>query len=51
VTECLKNIQLDGLLVDETEPMKETKWARTIRENKRLARIWCEHVFDVSAKA
>jgi sugar phosphate isomerase/epimerase len=48
--EYLKKIQFEGLLVEETEPMKETRWTRTIKENKRLARIWCEHVFGVSAK-
>jgi len=47
----LKRIQFDGLLVEETEPIKETKVTRTVREDKRLARIWCERVFGVSAKA
>jgi sugar phosphate isomerase/epimerase len=51
VASYLKKIQFDGVLVEETEPMKETKVTRTVRENKRLARIWCEKVFGVSAKA
>jgi sugar phosphate isomerase/epimerase len=51
VADYLKKIQFDGVLVEETEPMKETKVTRTVRENKKLARIWCEKVFGVSAKA
>ena len=50
VAAYLKSIQFDGALVEETEPMKETPWTRTVRENKRLARIWCERVFGVSAQ-
>ncbi|PYV18704.1 MAG: hypothetical protein DMG07_03370 [Acidobacteria bacterium] len=50
VAAYLKEIKFDGALVEETEPMKETRWTRTIRENKRMARIWCEKVFGVSAK-
>jgi len=50
VAAYLKKIRFDGALVEETEPMKETKVTRTLRENKRLARIWCEKVFGVSAK-
>ncbi len=46
----LKKIQFDGGLVEETEWMKETKVTRSARENKRLARIWCEKVYGVSAK-
>jgi sugar phosphate isomerase/epimerase len=47
----LKKIQFGGALVEETEWMKETKVTRSPHENKRLARIWCEKVFGVSAKA
>jgi sugar phosphate isomerase/epimerase len=47
----LKKIQFDGALVEETEWMKETKVTRSPRENKKVARIWCEKVFGVSAKA
>jgi sugar phosphate isomerase/epimerase len=47
----LKKIQFDGSLVEETEWMKETKVTRSPRENKKVARIWCEKVFGVSAKA
>ena len=47
----LKKIRFDGALVEETEWMKETKVTRSPRENKRIARMWCEKVFAVSAKA
>jgi sugar phosphate isomerase/epimerase len=50
VADYLRKIQFDGVLVEETEPMKETKITRTLKENKRLARIWCEKVFGVSAQ-
>ena len=50
VAAYLKKIQFEGALVEETEWMKETKVTRSARENKRLARIWCEKVFGVSAK-
>jgi len=30
--------------------MKETRVTRPPRENKKVARIWCEKVFGVSAK-
>ena len=50
VAAYLKKIQFDGALVEETEWMKETKVTRSARENKRLARVWCEKVFGVSAK-
>jgi sugar phosphate isomerase/epimerase len=46
----LKKIRFDGVLVEETEWMKETKVTRPPRENKRIARMWCEKVFDASAK-
>ena len=46
----LKKIQFDGALVEETEWMKETKVTRSARENKKVARIWCEKVFGVSAQ-
>ena len=46
----LKKIRFDGALVEETEWMKETKVTRSPRENKKVARIWCEKVFGVSAK-
>lgn len=46
----LKKIQFDGALVEETEWMEETKVTRSPRENKKVARIWCEKVFGVSAK-
>jgi sugar phosphate isomerase/epimerase len=46
----LKKIRFDGTLVEETEWMKETKVTRSARENKKLARIWCERVFGVSAR-
>jgi len=50
VANYLKKIEFDGTLVEETEWMKETKVTRSPRENKRLARIWCEKVFGVSAQ-
>ena len=50
VADYLRKIQFDGVLVEETEPMKETKITRTLRDNKKLARIWCEKVFGVSAR-
>jgi sugar phosphate isomerase/epimerase len=50
VADYLKKIRFDGALVEETEWMRETKVTRTARENKKLARIWCEKVFGVSAK-
>lgn len=50
VAAYLKKIRFDGAVVDETEWMKDTKVTRSARENKRLARIWCEKVFGVSAK-
>ncbi|MFN0164962.1 MAG: sugar phosphate isomerase/epimerase family protein [Bryobacteraceae bacterium] len=45
----LKKIRFDGALVEETEWMQDTKVTRSARENKRLARIWCERVFGVPA--
>jgi sugar phosphate isomerase/epimerase len=51
VADYLKKIQYDGPVVEETEWMKETKVTRSPRENKRIAREWCEKVFGVSAKA
>lgn len=51
VAAYLKKIRFDGVLVEETEWMKETKVTRSPRENKKLARIWCEKTFGVSAKA
>jgi sugar phosphate isomerase/epimerase len=51
VADYLKKIQFDGPVVEETEWMKETKVTRSPRENKRIAREWCEKVFGVSAKA
>jgi sugar phosphate isomerase/epimerase len=50
VAAYLKKIKFDGALVEETEWMKETRVTRSARENKRLARLWCENVFGVSAK-
>jgi sugar phosphate isomerase/epimerase len=47
----LKKIQFAGVLVEETEWMKETKVTRSARENKKAARLWCEKVFGVSAKS
>ncbi len=49
VADYLRKIRFDGALVEETEWMAETKVTRAPRENKRLARIWCEKVFGVSA--
>ena len=51
VADYLKKVQYDGPVVEETEWMKETKVTRSPRENKRIAREWCEKVFGVSAKA
>jgi len=50
VAAYLKKIQFDGAVVEETEWMKETRVTRSARENKKLARIWCEKVFGVPAK-
>jgi inosose dehydratase len=50
VAEYLRKIEFGGVLVEETEPMKETRMTRPLREDKRLARIWCEKVFGVSAQ-
>jgi sugar phosphate isomerase/epimerase len=50
VAAYLKKIRFEGTLVEETEWMRETKVTRSARENKRIARIWCEKVFGVSAK-
>ncbi len=50
VAAYLKKIRFDGALVDETEWMKDTNVTRSARENKRLARIWMEKTFGVSAK-
>jgi len=50
VAEYLRKIRFDGILVEETEWMQETKVTRSARENKFLARKWCEKVFGVSAK-
>jgi len=36
--------------VEETEWIGESRVTRSARENKELARIWCERVFGVSAK-
>jgi sugar phosphate isomerase/epimerase len=46
----LRKIQFDGAVVEETEWMEETRVTRSARENKKLARIWCEKTFGVSAK-
>ena len=51
VAAYLRTIQFDGPVVEETEWMRETKVTRSPRENKRIAREWCEKVFGVSAKA
>lgn len=51
VAAYLKKVRFDGVLVEETEWMKETKVTRSARENKRLARMWCEKTFGVSAKS
>jgi sugar phosphate isomerase/epimerase len=50
VAAYLKKIRFDGTLVEETEWMRETKVTRSARENKKLARIWCEKTFGISAK-
>jgi len=50
VADYLRQIQFDGPLVEETEWMKETKVTRSPRDNKKVARQWCESVFGVSAK-
>jgi sugar phosphate isomerase/epimerase len=50
VATYLKKIRFDGALVEETEWMKETKVTRSPRENKKVAREWCERVFGVSAR-
>jgi sugar phosphate isomerase/epimerase len=50
VAAYLKRIQFDGAAVEETEWMKETKVTRSPRENKKVARAWCEKVFGVSAR-
>jgi len=50
VAAYLRQIQFAGAVVEETEWMKETKVTRSARENKRLARIWCEKVFGVPAR-
>ena len=50
VADYLKKIQFDGALVEETEWMKETTVTRSPRENKKVARVWCEKVFGASAK-
>jgi sugar phosphate isomerase/epimerase len=50
VAAYLKKIQFDGALVEETEWMKQTRVTRSPRENKKVARMWCERVFGVSAK-
>ena|SRR5436190_12614472 len=49
VAAYLKKIQFNGAVVEETEWMKKTKVTRSARENKKVARIWCEKVFGVSA--
>lgn len=50
VADYLKKIEYDGILVEETEWMQDTKVTRSARENKMIARKWCEKVFGVSAK-
>jgi sugar phosphate isomerase/epimerase len=50
VADYLKKIQFDGPIVEETEWMNETKVTLSPRENKKIAREWCERVFGVSAK-
>jgi inosose dehydratase len=50
VADYLKKIKFDGALVEETARMQDTKVTRSARENKQLARIWCEKVFGVSAR-
>jgi sugar phosphate isomerase/epimerase len=51
VADYLRKIQFNGPVVEETEWMKETKVTRSPRENKKIARQWCEMVFGVSAKS
>ena len=51
VAAYLRKIQFNGPVVEETEWMKGTKVTRSPRENKKVAREWCEKVFGVSAKA
>ena len=51
VADYLKQIQFDGALVEETEWMQKTRVTRSARENKLLARTWCERVFGASAMA
>ena len=51
VAAYLEKIRYSGAVVEETEWMKETKVTRSPRENKKVARIWCEKVFGVSAKS
>jgi sugar phosphate isomerase/epimerase len=46
----LKKIAFDGALVEETEWMEKTKVTRPPRDNKKIARVWCEKTFGVSAK-
>ena len=50
VAAYLKKIKFDGILVEETEWMKETRVTKSPRENKKIARMWCEKTFGVSAK-
>jgi sugar phosphate isomerase/epimerase len=50
VAAYLRKIEFDGPVVEEIAWMKETKVTRSGRENKKLAREWCERVFGVSAK-
>jgi sugar phosphate isomerase/epimerase len=50
VAEYLRKIKFDGILVEETELMEKTRVTRTTAENKKLGRIWCEHVYGVSAQ-
>lgn len=49
VADYVKAIGFSGPLVEETEIMIETEVTRPVRENKRIAREWCERVFEVSA--
>jgi len=51
VAAYLRKIQFDGSVVEEIAWMKETKVTRSGRENKKVAREWCEKLFGVSAKA
>jgi sugar phosphate isomerase/epimerase len=50
VAAYLKKIGFDGALVEETEWMEQTRVTRSPRENKKLARVWCEKTFGVSAR-